>query len=334
MVAICERCTKQFDCQSALRRHLGRKRPCAVMPADNLAPQTQPLQPPQALQQLQPPQQLAVWSPHSAIRISDAAQIQSLFASALLTTYCQRAPIDRVHEKGSLVPVANIVMGLLKISHRNRAQVNIRVSGNGPLTEVFTKVFTGHEWAVAEVIPEIVEATAEELWYHLGKSPKSFTLTTRCAISTAVLSIRTGSPEWLSHLYEALKPRLLAHLTLRMAPSTTASATASVEAIVLAPRRAALPPALPAAPKPAPPPKRRGLSAENVAELYSARGLGTSASDLAAGAAAIVGADGCSSDLRERLEQKLWEASMDGLIPEASKKHIEELRRQLLRYDI
>ena len=207
-------------------------------------------------------------------------------------------------------------MGLLKNSHRNRTQVNVR---NGPPIEVFT----GHGWVVAEAIPEIVEAAAEELWYHLGKSPKSFTLTTRCAISTAVLSIRTGSPEWLAHLYAALKPRLLAHLTLRAALPPPAH----LDAITLAPRRAAMALPVPVVPTQAAVPRRRGLSAENVAELYARRGLGTSVTDLITGATAIVGD---SSDLRERLEQKLWEASMDGLIPDSSKKHIDELRRSLL----
>jgi hypothetical protein len=92
---------------------------------------------------------------------------------------------------------------------------------------------------------------------------------------------------------------------------------------MLPPRRVAAPPP----PRQPPPPNRPALSAEIVAELYSVRGLGTSATDLLTGAAKIIGD---SSDLRERLEQKLWEASMDGLIPDTSKKHIDELRRILL----
>ena len=83
---------------------------------------------------------------------------------------------------------------------------------------------------------------------------------------------------------------------------------------------------------------RRTLSAENAADLYSphlfATDLGAAARNMLVAAAALLGEDANSKSsdqaLRERLEQKLWEASVDGLIADDQKKKVEEIRKYLL----
>ena len=325
MVVNCTRCGKPFDCASALRRHLARKRPCAV--AD--------------LQQQLPPQlplgsRRASWSQPSAVRIPAAAAIQSLFATAALSAYCSRAPIDRVNERSSLAPVANIVMGLLKASHRDPTMVNIRAAA--ATTHAIELYVDG--WRLGDItaaIPVIIEAACDELRHYIEREPGSFTLTVRCAISTAILSIRCCSPEWEQQLNAALDSRLVAYLrdvAARRDAALPAAAlpAAAEEAFQVMPRR---PPKM--APVPPPPiavAPRRTLSVESAAEIYNeykgVADLTVAARNMLVAAAALLGENASARSLSERLEQKLWEASADGLIADDQKKQVEEIRKYLL----
>jgi len=319
MVVNCTRCGKPFDCASALRRHLARKRPCAQA-------ELTPAQPPR--------HRRAIWSQPAAVRIPNAAAIQSLFAVAALSTYCSRAPIDRVNERTSLAPVANVLVGLLKASHRDPTMVNIRAAA-AETTSNTVELFTDgwHLSDISAATPLIIEAACDELWYHLEREPGSFTLTVRCAISTVILSIRCGSPEWMQQLNTALATRVMAYL--RDSAKRDGAAAAADEAFQVIQRR---PPVAPPVRKLAAVMPRRTLSAENAADLYSphlfATDLGAAARNMLVAAAALLGEDANSKSsdqaLRERLEQKLWEASVDGLIADDQKKKVEEIRKYLL----
>jgi len=234
--------------------------------------------------------------------------------------------------------------------------VNIRVAAAAGSVELYTDGW--HPSDISVVTPVIIEAACDELWHHLEREPGSFTLTVRCAISTALLSIRCGSPEWTQQLNAALATRVVAYLrenakrvTADAATLDAAAADAAApdEAFQVMRRR---PPVVPPVRKRAEAP-RRALSAENAADLYNehrrAGGPAAAAINMLRAAAALLGEDTRSEDtrsedtrgedtrgeapdraLRERLEQKLWEASVDGLIADDQKKQVEEIRKYLL----
>ena len=316
MPAQCDVCKKTFPCPSALRRHRAGKRPCVAVTGSAAAaePAAAPAGPDCAL---------AVWAPHSVVRL-DCKRIQDVYAGAALSAYCARSPAERVLERTSLAPVAHAVVGLLKASRQDTSLRNLRTTAAATL-----EAFGAGGWApigAEDAAAALVDGAVAELWWHLLRAPQALTLSVRCAASTTVLSVRHASAEWRAHLLGLVQGRLHAALASR------ARAPASdKEPIELPPRQSGGP-----AVRPPPVPAQRArpaaltLSAARVAELYTAAARSADsrqvAEALAAAAAAAVGSV-LDKNIRERVEQKLWEASADGLL---ESRQIDEVRRCLL----
>jgi hypothetical protein len=278
----------------------------------------------------------------------DCKRIQDVYAGAALTAYCARSPAERVLEKTSLAPIAHAVIGLLKASRQDASLRNLRSTAAAAL-----EVFVAEGWvpvAAEDAAAALVDGAVAELWWHLLRAPQALTLSVRCAASTTVLSVRHASAEWRAHLLGLVQGRLHAAVASRARPATAAvaprsrPATAAVAprsrpATAAQPQPVELPPRHcggPAARRPPPEPAQRPrpaaltLSAARVAELYTAAARSADsrqvAEALAAAAATAVGAV-LDKNIRERVEQKLWEAAADGLI---ESRQLDDVRRYLL----
>ena len=243
-----------------------------------------------------------------------------MFALASLSAYCARPPAQRADEKSALGPLVTIILGTLRITHKDNQMRNLAfVDGH-----LYTYSDGWREANVEDVTETIIDAAAAEIWHHINSSPREFSLAVRCAASTAVLSIHNAS--------EAFRKQLCAQVGGALRTSTAklgiSSELREATPVTLAPRVHALVTAPPTqAPRMARAPVAQrmplhALTAERAAELYMR--LGPDADALSAAAAAAVGVPD-DKKLRERLEQKLWEASADGLVRDN-----EELRKKLI----
>jgi len=311
---LCDKCNKQLSSFSALQRHLARKRPCDDV---KIAPQL-----------VFEPKRV-VWKPLAGIRLSDPELIQNLYTLAPLSAYCARSPLDRVNEKTSLTPVTFITMGILRLSHKDPAFHNIKLE-DGKL-HVFENCkspeLPGPNWFAKdpqEFVEELIQMIASELWYHLNKSPATFSLANRCAISTTVLSIQNGTSEWLSLLGPNIQTKLMTYLK-----EAHLQVTEVLGGTELGPRVAKAPAAKEVTRL------RRidplcALSADMVARYFNTyrhlpvldlveNMLGAAAADL-----------NVKNDrqLQDRIEQKLWEAA-DEIIPKELNFLVETVRDYL-----
>jgi hypothetical protein len=252
-----------------------------------------------------------------------------MFALASLSAYCARPPAQRADEKSALSPLVAIILGTLRITHKDSRLRNLAlVDGH-----LYTYSDGWREANVEDAAEIIIDAAATEIWHHINSSPREFSLAVRCAASTAVLSIRNASEAFRKQLCAQVGGALRTSaaklgISSELREATPVTLAPRVLALVTAPRVLALVTAPPTqAPRMtrAPAAQRmplHALTAERAAELYMR--LGPDADALSAAAAAAVGVPD-DKKLRERLEQKLWEASADGLVRDN-----EELRKKLI----
>ena len=177
MAIACERCGRLFNRHCDVRRHLARKVQCATATAVAVAP-------------------LAVWSPHTAVRLPSVESLQAMFALASLSAYCTRPPAARADEKSSLGPLVTIILGTLRITHKENQMRNLAfVDGH-----LYAYADGWREANFEEAAETIIDAAATEIWHLINSSPREFSLAVRCAASTAVLSIRNASEEFRKQL--------------------------------------------------------------------------------------------------------------------------------------
>ena len=298
---LCPSCQREFLKPSDLRRHLARKTPCAppaalespaAAPAACAQTARKPAQPHGCAGREQAPPQLYQFAAGSVVRLRDHAEaVCKMFASAAFAAYCNRTAAQRVVEKYSIGPVTSAVIGLLKLSHKTPESRNIYADHDS--VYIFDT-----KWAVCDVqtaADAVIADAAAAVWQLLMRADAAhiFSPTIRCAMSCTAMSIRHCSPEWAAQLRASVCTALGAYL-----PTAAARTVRAAQQLTEA----------------APPPRPR-LTLELVAALL--RGAPADAARAAdwleARAAAELGCEP-SRDLRERLEQKLWEAASDGII--------------------
>ena len=250
------------------------------------------------------PPQLYQFAAGSVVRLRDHAEaVCKMFASAAFAAYCNRTAAQRVVEKYSIGPVTSAVIGLLKLSHKTPESRNIYADQDS--VYIFDTM-----WTVCDIqtaADSIIADAAAAVWQLLMRADAAhiFSPTIRCAMSCAAMSIRHCSPEWAAQLRASVCTALSAYL-----PTAAARTVRAAQQLM-----EAAPRPVPAARAPAPraPPPRPRLTLELVAALLRGAPADGAADWLEARTAAELGCEP-SRDLRERLEQKLWEAASDGII--------------------